>query len=123
MSLLFEADKAVITDNEVVEKGDIEDTASFDQPLRHGNVFAARVGVAGRMVMEYDNRVSIMEQSGFVDVKNGDVVNFMPSSPSGSFILTFSNEKTTDRYEVVMREIEKTGKGYISWMHPLYEGI
>ena len=69
------------------------------------------------------NGVTLQEQSGFVDVKNGDVVNFMPSSPSGSFILTFSNEKTTDRYEVVMREIEKTGKGYISWMHSLYEGI
>ena len=69
------------------------------------------------------NGVTLREQSGFVDVKHGDVVNFMPSSPSGSFILTFSNEKTTDRYEVVMKEIEKTGTGYISWMHPLYEGI
>ena len=69
------------------------------------------------------NGVTLQEQSGFVDVKNGDVVNFMPSSPSGSFILTFSNEKTTDRYEVVMKERANTGKGYISWMHPLYEGI
>ena len=75
------------------------------------------------------NGQEMEEQTSMLAVKNGDVITYEPVSLEGSFILTFFNERNgSDRYEVVVDEIEDdygngTGVGYIKRMRPLYTGL
>lgn len=71
------------------------------------------------------NGVDMVEQQSLLDVKSGDKINYMPTAVSGSFIITFSNAKSTDRIEVVIKEEKDdegkpTGKGYVSSIRQLY---
>jgi len=47
---------SAVAEDDVVEHRDVEKLAGFDEPLRDGNVFAARRRVATRMIVDENHR-------------------------------------------------------------------